>query len=114
MKTSQNITTPYLKSMVTCLSKVVDDGYSEDFKATLGGLQSISTQKFYSPEQVKVVNFFRFEGFSDPNDNAILYTIETNDGLKGTLIDASGTFSDPLVFKFISDVALNHKKPTIH
>jgi hypothetical protein len=90
--------------MVTCLSKVVNDGFKEDFKATSGGLRSLSTDKLYSAEQVRVINLFRFEGFSDPDDNAILYLIETDDGLKGTLVDAYGTYADPLVYKFFMEV----------
>ena len=104
MPTNFNAKSPFLKSMVTCLSKVVNDGFKEDFKATSGGLRSLSTDKLYTPEQVRVINFFRFEGFSDPDDNAVLYLLETSDGLKGTLVDAYGTYADPLVYKFFHDV----------
>jgi hypothetical protein len=34
----------------------------------------------------------------------VLYVIETADGVKGTLVDACGTYSDPLVYKFMLDV----------
>jgi hypothetical protein len=108
------IVTPYLKSMVTCLTKVVSDGYREDFKATSKGLKSVSTNQFYTPEQVRVINSFQFEGFSDPNDNAIVYVLETTDGIKGTLVDAYGPSADPLVYKFILDVKTIHKKRDIN
>jgi hypothetical protein len=108
MPNNFNAKSPFLKSMVTCLSKVVNDGFKEDFKATSGGLMSVSTDKLYTPEQVRVINFFRFEGFSDPDDNAILYLLETSDGLKGTLVDAYGTYADPLVYKFFHDVESAH------
>jgi hypothetical protein len=104
MQVNYNAKSPFLKSMVTCLSKVVNDGFKEDFKATSGGLKSVSTDKLYSADQVRVISFFRFEGFSDPDDNAVLYLIETDDGLKGTLVDAYGTYADPLVYKFFTDV----------
>src|SRR5882724_1607047 len=93
--------TPYLKSMVSCLRKVVDDGYIEDFRATIGGLVSLSTRKLYNPRQVRLINFFRFEGFADKYDNAVLYVLETADGIKGTLIDTCGNDKDPLIDKFI-------------
>jgi hypothetical protein len=111
MPTKLNAKSPFLKSMVTCLSKVVNDGFKEDFKATSGGLQSLSTDKLYTPDQVRVINFFRFEGFSDPDDNAVLYLLETSDGLKGTLVDAYGTYADPLVYKFFLDV--ESARPTV-
>jgi hypothetical protein len=103
-----NAKSPFLKSMVTCLSKVVNDGFKEDFKATSGGLKSQSNDKLYTPDQVRVINFFRFEGFSDPDDNAVLYLLETSDGLKGTLVDAYGTYADPLVYKFFTEVQSAH------
>jgi hypothetical protein len=113
MPTNYNAKSPFLKSMVTCLSKVVNDGFKEDFKATSAGLRSLSTDKLYPPDQVRVINFFRFEGFSDPDDNAVLYLLETTDGLKGTLVDAYGTYADPLVNKFFHDVQ-SAQSPVVH
>ncbi len=42
---------------------------------------------------MEVVEFYRFEGASNPDDNSILYAIETSDGLKGLLVDAYGAYS---------------------
>jgi hypothetical protein len=114
MKADYNRSTPYIRSMVSCLSKVVDDGYKEDFKATLEGLESVSTQKLYAPDEVRLITSFRFEGFSDPDESAVLYVIETADGVKGTLIDACGTYSDPLVYKFILDVQAVEEKRVVN
>jgi hypothetical protein len=114
MKTDYNRATPYIQSMVSCLSKVVDDGYKEDFKATREGLESASTRKLYGPNEVKVVTSFRFEGFSDPDDSAVLYVIETADGVKGTLIDGCGNLADPLVYKFILDVEAGSEKQMVN
>mgnify|MGYP000994940941 CR=1 FL=1 len=109
MPTNLNAKRPFLKSMVTCLSKVVSDGFKEDFKATSGGLRSTSSDKVYAPDQVRVINSFRFEGFSNPDDNAVLYLLETNDGLKGTLVDAYGAYADPLVYNFFLKVQSGDK-----
>ena len=112
MITNENNTMPYMKSLSSCINKMVQDGYASDFKATDEGLYELETQKIYSPADVKVVNFFRFEGPSSPEDNAILYVIETKDGVKGTLVDAYGTYSDPYVDRFIKNVEDVHKKVT--
>jgi hypothetical protein len=114
MKADYNKSTPYIQSMVSCLSKVVDDGYKEDFVATREGLESSSTRKLYGPTEVKVITSFRFEGFSDPHDSAVLYVIETADGVKGTLIDGCGNLADPFVYKFISDVESRGEKLMIN
>jgi hypothetical protein len=93
-----------MKTLALCLNKVVKDGYTEDFKVSEKGLVALHDNSRYTPNQVHIVNFFRFEGFSDPADNSILYVIETNDGKKGTLIDAYGPYADEKVNKFMRQV----------
>jgi hypothetical protein len=105
---------PYMKSLSTCLNRMVQDGYTEDFKIAEGNLEAIQHHKTYNPEEIQVVNFFRFEGESDPDDNAILYVIETNDGTKGTLVDAYGVYNDPTLSTFMTHVENIQKKVTKH
>jgi hypothetical protein len=93
-----------MKTLTDCSNKLLKDGYSENFKVTESGLQALSKNKVYKPEEVHVLNFFRFEGESDPADMSILYAIETSDGTKGTLTDAFGPYSDPNVSKFMKQV----------
>src|ERR1700745_700705 len=93
-----------MKTLTSVLNKIVKDGYEENFKVTEKGLQSLETEKVYGPDQVHIVNFFRFEGASDPSDSAILYVIETTDRAKGSLTDAYGAYADPNSDKFIKEV----------
>jgi hypothetical protein len=100
-----------MKTMSQCVNKLVGDGYTEDFKIDeKGRLFSPSANKSYKADKVHILNFFRFEGASDPDDNAILYAIQTDDGTKGTLTDAYGTYADPNVSKFIKQVEDMSKK----
>ena len=101
---------PDLKSLQACLAKMIATGFTDDFKATDDGLKSLRTDKVYSPEEVIIVNFYRFEGASDPDDMSILYAIETNDGVKGTLVDAYGPYASPEVNQFILAVENISKK----
>lgn len=111
MLTNENNSMPYMKSLSSCLDKMIGDGYTDDFKATEDGLlQSLRTDKTYKPDEITVVNFYRFEGISDPNDMSILYVIETNDGVKGTLVDAYGTYSSTEVYEFMKTVETINKK----
>jgi hypothetical protein len=112
MMLNENNSMPYMQSLATCLRKMVTDGYTEDFQITDEGLESLNKHNNYRPEQIEVVNFFRFEGESDPDDNAILYVIETDDGTKGTLLDAYGVYNDQKVSRFMKDVENIQKKST--
>jgi len=110
MIVNENNTMPYMKSLSSCLAKLMEDGYTDDFKATEQGLKSLRTDRIYQPGEVNIVNFFRFEGVSNPDDMAILYVLEISDGLKGTLVDAYGTYADPDVNNFILAVENMKKK----
>jgi hypothetical protein len=101
---------PWMKGLASCINKMKEDGYKEDFQVSKKGLTTFSESTTYSPEQVKIVNFYRFEGVSDPGDNTILYVIETSDGTKGTLVDGYGAYASPEVSKFIVDVEEIQKK----
>jgi pantothenate synthetase len=114
MLLNENNSMPYMKSLATCVNRMVKEGYTEDFKITERGLESLNKQKNYSPDQIQIVNFFRFEGMSDPDDNAVLYVIETADGTKGTLIDAYGIYNDTRIGHFIKDVERVQRKVTKH
>lgn len=101
---------PYMKSLALCLNRMVLDGYTDDFKIVDSGLKSLKSERVYNPEEVHVKNYFRFEGQSDPNDNTIMYVIETTDGLKGTLVDAYGPYADVKLSEFMQQVESFEKK----
>ncbi len=86
------------------LNGVVKDGYTENFKVSGKVLASEDGNSNYKPNDITIANFYRFEGYSDPEDSSILYVIETIDGKKGTLIDAYGAYADAKVSDFIREL----------
>lgn len=50
--------------------------------------------KYYNPDDLKIIRTYRFEGDSNPADNTILYLIAANDGKIGYSIDAYGVYSN--------------------
>ena len=100
----QQSNTEQMNTLSGCVNKLVSEGYTADFKVDEKGLTTTENGKYFRPEQVHIKNFFRFEGASDPADSAILYAIELDDGTKGTLTDAYGTYDDEDVGKFIKQV----------
>lgn len=99
-----------MKTLSSVHTKMVQEGFTHNFKVIAQGLQEEGSGKTYSPEEVQVVNFYRFEGESDPGDNAILYVIRTADGTQGTLIDAYGMYADEKVNVFMQQVENISKK----
>jgi hypothetical protein len=105
-----NIKIPYMRDLAQSHNKLMSEGYDKNFKATEEGLCCIETSKVYQPEEILLANFYRFEGISNPSDNSILYAIEASDGIKGTLIDAYGAYSDANVEKFMKQVKIEERE----
>jgi len=62
------------------------------------------SNKSYAPDEVTIVDFYRFEGESNPDDMSILYAIEANDGVRGTISSAYGTYGDADANEFMLQV----------
>jgi hypothetical protein len=88
------------------LNELERRGFTEHFKLSGGRLRALGAGIAFGAEQLVVAEYYRFEGVSDPDDMAILYAIETGTGLRGTLTDAFGAYSDPAVGDFMDDVRI--------
>jgi hypothetical protein len=50
--------------------------------------------KLYDPKELTLIQTYRFEGASDPSEEAIIYLIRTNDGTIGYSLDAYGVYTN--------------------
>lgn len=79
------------------LSEAVNDlqhrGFKLDFNLLNDGLAD-NEGRFLSPDDFEIVEFYRFEGQSDPGDMSIVYGIESKDGLRGVLVNGYGMSGD--------------------
>lgn len=98
-----------MDSLITALAEVKKLGYKTQFGVEGNHLISLKTKKSFLPDQVKIVHFYRFESESNPDDNAILYVIQTINDVKGTLIDAYGISADSETATFMRKVKNIHK-----
>jgi len=110
LNTNNNDSTLKMKTLSENVNESLEKGYTENFKVITKGLCTEDEKSIYIPQDVAITDFYRFEGYSDPQDNSILYLIETKDGRKGTLIDAYGAEADGRITNFIRDVEDIHKK----
>jgi hypothetical protein len=106
-----NDRTTYMTEMQKCIATLEAKGFVDEYKMEQGQLYCLTSGHRFKPQDVKAVNFYRFEGISDPDDMAILYAIETNDGRKGVLIDAYGFYSDDEIGSFMQQVEVHKKEP---
>jgi hypothetical protein len=92
------------------LARAIEDltrsGFGEHFGVSGTELRSFDTGQKFTAEQVVIREYHRFEGVSDPDDMSIVYAIEGPGGVRGTLVDAFGVYSDPAVSAFVQDVPI--------
>ncbi|HSH64462.1 MAG TPA: hypothetical protein VLB84_01370 [Bacteroidia bacterium] len=99
-----------LKTLASCMNTLHTEGFKENFMVKEGVIEALEKGKSYSPSEIRILNFYRFEGESDPADNSILYALETKDGVRGLLSDAYGPYADVKVTKFMTEVENIMKK----
>lgn len=93
-----------MDSLITVLSAVEKLGFKSQFEINGKNLISLKTGNHFLDNEVKIVHFYRFEGESNPEDSSILYTIESNNGEKGTLVNGYGTSADTDTSNFMLKV----------
>lgn len=82
-------------------------GYTLDFNLHKDRIECKAEDLEYTPEDFHIDEFHRFEGMTNPDDMSILFAISTSDGKKGTLVDAYGTYSDPLTAEMIQKMRIH-------
>ncbi len=69
-------------------------GYTMDFNLSENCL--VCHEDKFNVDDFEITEFYRFEGNSDPADEAVVYAIESNTGQKGVLVNGYGPSSDAM------------------
>lgn len=79
-------------------------GFTCSFEIQKDGAKCIETGELIEPSDLIIEEYHRFEGESNPDDMSVVYAVRTKHGLKGTFIDAYGTYSNPHIENFLKNV----------
>lgn len=74
------------------VQKLRAKGFTRDFK--LDKDRFVSDGDRFSMSECEVVEVYRYEGDSDPGDEATVYGIKSRSGVKGILVTGFGTSMD--------------------
>jgi hypothetical protein len=86
-----------METMVDALRRFGKRGYTDEFQAKPEGLRSLETGAVFSPEDLIVEDVARFEGASDPGDEATIFALRSEKGdTRGTYTVTFGTQMDAL------------------
>ncbi|SEW50424.1 phosphoribosylpyrophosphate synthetase [Chitinophaga arvensicola] len=69
-------------------------GYTADFNLLFDSIQCPA--ETVQPADFEITETYRFEGNTDPGDEAVVYAIETRSGTKGVLMTGYGAYSEDM------------------
>ncbi|MBS0029762.1 hypothetical protein ACTJJ0_16845 [Chitinophaga sp. 22321] len=69
-------------------------GYTADFNLLFDCIHAGETK--IHPQDFDITETYRFEGDTDPGDEAVVYAIETKTGVKGVLMYGYGVYSEDM------------------
>lgn len=98
-------TTSTMNTVSEILATLKKDGYSLDFNLQNNCLVCSGNSLEIFPEDFVVDKHYRFEGTTDPADEAIVYAISSEKHrMKGVLVNGYGPSSDPMTDKLIASL----------
>jgi hypothetical protein len=83
-------------------------GYDIDFNLEYDCIYCPKKPLRLSPDEFEIAEVYRFEGNSDPADEAIVYAIESKHGHKGILVNGFGISSDPVNDAMVRKLMMHH------
>jgi len=88
------------------INKLSVEGFVIDFN--LDDSTIISGDEKFNAEDLEIVDVYRYEGDSDPSDEAVVYAIESKTGVKGILVNGYGVSSDSKTASFIAKIRIRN------
>lgn len=79
-------------TITEAIEKLHQQGYVLDFNLAEDKLTA--NGKEYPADEFEIADLYRYEGASDPADEATVYALASNSGLKGVLVSGYGISSD--------------------
>jgi hypothetical protein len=86
------------------------DGYAEDFNLQKNCLVCRDGGYSVLHNEFVIDKVYRFEGDSDPADEATVYAISSPKyGIKGVLVNGGGIYSDEITDEILNTLKINRK-----
>jgi len=94
----------------SALNSLKARGYAKDFNIAFDKLICTDTDECLNLHEFEITEVYRFEGESNPSDEAVVYAVESKDGnMKGALVNAYGPYADSLSDDMIKKLSIHRK-----
>lgn len=86
-------------TLVDALDDLRKRGYDADLELQQNCLYCSNLDLRLNEEEFNIDEVYRFEGDSNPDDNAVIYALTSPTGVKGTIVDGYGASSENISFE---------------
>ncbi|MFI5195460.1 MAG: phosphoribosylpyrophosphate synthetase [Chitinophagales bacterium] len=99
-----------MTTITEVINKLRADGYTEDFNLQQNCLVCRNGHYTVFHNEFVIDKVYRFEGGSDPADEATVYAISSpRYGIKGVLVNGAGIYTDELTDEMLESLKMNRK-----
>jgi len=83
-------------------------GFTIDFNIAFDKIICTDNNVCLNPNEFEIVEVFRFDGFTNPSDEDVVYAVESKDGkVKGTMTSAYGMYAETVSNEMIQKLSIN-------
>ena len=96
------------ETVVAALNGLKAKGYTLDFNIAFDNITCAQNGACLNPSEFEITEVHRFEGDTNPDDQDVVYAVESKDGkLKGTLTSAYGMYADTVSNDMVKKLAMH-------
>ncbi len=93
-------------NIVEAMQHLHEKGFVRQFKFENGALKCVESGKSYQPSDLKILEYHRFEGMSNPSDMSIVYALDSGMEDQGTIVMNYTSGADSGLATFLEKVKI--------
>lgn len=92
------------KDLADAVESMKEKGFTHTFHISESAVTCEELEKEFDVNHLTIVDSYSHDTGTDPGSESTVYSIESNDGIKGILIIGFGIYSDPSKAKLIDQL----------
>ncbi|MBK9737771.1 MAG: hypothetical protein IPO92_23675 [Saprospiraceae bacterium] len=89
----------FYETVSEAINELRSQGFTVDFNLEKNCI--VCHPEKFNPDEFEIVEVFRYEGNSDPADEATVYGIVSSSGVKGILVTGDGNMTDSVSIEIL-------------
>lgn len=97
------------QTLVEAIQNLRTKGFKNNFSLVRNKMKCENNGQIYSPDEMRITEYHRFGGKSNPSDMSIVFAIACDDGIKGLIVSSFGVYGNLDMISFLNKVKIAKK-----